>query len=69
MPGISYLLLGGLFLLSALCILFIEDTNNKALQGSIDIRIKDPKTAEEHTETNIEDKKHFKMNKESDTRL
>ena len=69
MPGISYLLLGGLFLLSALCILFIEDTNNKALQGSIDIRIKDPKTAEEYTETNIEDKKHFNMKRESDTRL
>jgi hypothetical protein len=68
-PGISYLLLGGLFLLSALCILFIEDTNNKALQGSIDIRIKDPKTPEEYTETNIEDKKHFNMKKESDTRL
>lgn len=69
MPGISYLLLGGLFLLSALCILFIEDTNNKALQGSIDIRINDPKTPEEYTETNIEDKKHFNMKKESDTRL
>jgi hypothetical protein len=68
-PGISYLLLGGLFLLSALCILFIEDTNNKALQGSIDIRINDPKTPEEYTETNIEDKKHFNMKKESDTRL
>jgi hypothetical protein len=27
------------------------------------------KTAEEYTETNIEDKKHFNMKKESDTRL
>ncbi|CAC5421931.1 SLC22A4_5 [Mytilus coruscus] len=43
-PGISYLLLGGCFFLSAFCILFLKETNKQALQDSIKIVITPPST-------------------------
>ncbi|XP_076083222.1 solute carrier family 22 member 6-A-like isoform X3 [Mytilus galloprovincialis] len=36
MPGLSYLLLGGLFLLSCICLVFLPETNRKALKDTID---------------------------------
>ncbi|CAG2232018.1 OCTN [Mytilus edulis] len=35
-PGLSYLLLGGLFLLSCICLVFLPETNRKALKDTID---------------------------------
>ncbi|XP_071143321.1 solute carrier family 22 member 6-A-like [Mytilus edulis] len=43
-PGISYLLLGGCFFLSAFCILFLKETNKQALQDSLEIVIPPPST-------------------------
>ncbi|VDI77243.1 Hypothetical predicted protein [Mytilus galloprovincialis] len=43
-PGISYLLLGGCFFLSAFCILFLKETNKQALQDSLEIVIPQPST-------------------------
>ncbi|XP_071143317.1 solute carrier family 22 member 4-like [Mytilus edulis] len=54
-PGLMYLLLGGLLLLSALCILLLNETNKLALKDTIEEIVEKPHRVEKKNESNNTD--------------